>query len=348
MKRVIVKKYFLYLILFLTFSTIFFIIIGIDNVSAESSLRITADAPTYKVLAKQEDIPLISIGGNYLGPVLIYKILNCNEYLVYLFNVSIFLLAFKFVKNTKKYNVKLFAKYIMINPIFFFSLFSVNKEILLLCIITGFYSSDKKRKFLFLCLSILVRWQLTLFLLLDLLINSKFNFLYKYKKSLIFIFVLVISLVFPILQNTFSQVQNSSDIFIKEDIDGSGLVGKLNSLQYKNLGYLIVVWPKIIQNLIGPLIRIRKIFDFSDFYNNFIMMANAFCNLIMLILFILKRKIDIENELFFSMIIFSIIFGLSTFIQPRYFLPIYVLMALILSEKGKKNNEKLISSCSCL
>ena len=131
-------------------------------------------------------------------------------------------------------------------------------------------------------------------------------------------------------------------LYADVDIQGSGLFILLNEIQAK-YGYFIVVVPKILQNLFGGVTRISAIFDWSDFYNNVIVLLQSIYLLLISILLVTKKKLDLNNNIYYSAIVYCIIFAITPIVQSRYFFVISIIFAVLLSEEQDKGTQRSIA-----
>jgi hypothetical protein len=325
---------------YLLFSFVFYIYVAEPALIGETDFRVWADADLYEVTADLYEgvSDLIGIDTNRFGPVMIVSLLNNNYFYIYLFNCLILLVSFYLINSTGDINGSKLLFYLLINPMLFISLMSVNKEILslLFAALLLSYLKNHQTKYLLLCLlvSFFVRWQLTIFLLIYLLLISPFLKMNTNRFKALSCLLIIISAVYIMAAEQFDTVMDAAILYTDIDASGSGLVMRLNDLQLK-YGYFLVFIPKIFQNLFGSIMRISAIFDWSDFYNNFIVATQSILFAVMAILLIVKKKLNIYNDIFYLAIIYSILFALSPFVQNRYFFVVYVVLAVLLANKNE-------------
>lgn len=92
----------------------------------------------------------------------------------------------------------------------------------------------------------------------------------------------------------------------------------------------------MIQFLFGLIGRCYLLFDWSDFWNNFVQTIYSFTFLILFIYLFYKNKISMNNDIIYISVIFSILFALSPIYSIRYFYPLYILLAVVVSLKNKE------------
>jgi hypothetical protein len=308
-------------------------------------LRVWADAPSYEdAAANYDDLSeLVTIVNNYIGPVLIIKLLNNDYFYIYLLNCLIFIISYFILSKDANIDSSKLLVYLIINPMLFISLMSVNKEIVSLLFIALLisYLKNKKLTYLVLCffVSFIVRWQLTLFLLIYLALTSPLINIYRFKT--LCIFVLIISAAYIFISQELGVFEDTANLFADIDTRGSGLFVLLNKVQ-ATYGYYIVVVPKTFQNLFGGITRISSMFDWSDFYNNFIVLWQSIYLSVTAALLVIRRKFDMNNDIFYLAVVYCALFAISPIIQIRYFFVISIIFAVLLSDDTKRSNEQLI------
>jgi hypothetical protein len=324
-----IKMYFYLIIAFL-----FLITFGIRAIKGDIDFEFYADSETYIefVNEKQSFSNIILLNPNMLGPTLILKLFNNSFISVFFLNVIIVL--FFYFTFSKKYNIdrRYLFLYFLLSSIFFSSVISINKEIISLLSIAFFFRYYKTNSFSMLLLSIfislLVRWQMTLFIVSLVFMLSTWNPLRKYKLVLLSLFLLTISIVYYINIASFESFNLIAELGQESSVEGSGLFNIVLNLQNSGLfGYFLAFIPKFLFLFIGVLARYYKLLDTTDFYNNVVVFLQSIANLMVLIK-IIKLKIGLDNIFLFSAIVYCIIFALSPIFAPRYFFPAYILLSL--------------------
>lgn len=331
-------------ILYLSMSLAFYICVAEPALNGLIDLRIWADAPLYEAVADTYDdiLGLISIAGNFLGPVLIIKLFNNNYSYIYLVNCLILIVSFYLISKTHHINNSKFLFYLLINPMLFISLMSVNKEIVSLLFIALLlsYLNNKKTIYLLLCffISFVVRWQLTLFLIIYLALTSPVLKMNTNRFKTLSIFILGISVIYILKSQALQNIGEMAGYLADVDIQGSGFFMQLNEIQMQ-YGYFVVFIPKIFQNLFGNITRIPNLLDWSDFYNNFIAVLQGILFIAMTLLLVLKHKLDLYDNVFYLAVIYCVLFAVSPIVQTRYFFIVSVLLAVILSRDQQTKAE---------
>ena len=225
-------------------------------------------------------------------------------------------------------------------PLMYFSLFNVNKEIVLILSISLFsaYLINKKIYYLLFALltAFLVRWQLVVFLPLALLNVNLFK-----QKSLrylsILLLAIILSIVYPIMTSgALAEVVAHSEGSVDISNNGTGLFPLLNNIQKHYGGYILVCIPKFLQINFGLVARLNMIGTLSDFWNYFVLLLHSLIFLLLFFYLIYKKAYKIQNDLFYVSILYITFFSISPIINTRYFLPVYIFWIILVSLKPDK------------
>src|SRR6185369_2076927 len=84
---------------------------------------------------------------------------------------------------------------------------------------------------------------------------------------------------------------------------------------------------------VGQTRRWYKVFDFSDFGNNFTLWIQSTLQLILLGLLLYKKRFRLSSDAVYLSLILAAFLALSPVYTTRYLLPVYVLLALELATK---------------
>lgn len=336
---IIVNKTDLKLYLYLFIAFIFLLTVGISAVKGDIDFEFYADSETYiQFMAEKESIAeILLIHPNMLGPTMVLSVLNESFIAVFLFNVFIVLYFYFSLTNNYNINKRYLFFFIAISPMFFSSVILINKEIISLLSIALFYKYYKNKSFIMLILSILisllVRWQMTLFIVSVTLILASWNPLKNYKLALILLFLLSISVVYYLNLSSFEDFNKIADLGQETSDEGSGLFNVVLGIQNSNvLGYFIAFIPKFLFLFVGVLVRYYNFFDYGDFYNNVIVFLQSAAHFVILISMV-KYKVKMDNIFLLGGIVYCIIFALSPIFAPRYFFPAYVLFAVAIASQ---------------
>ena len=339
-----IYKHNLYMANYFFFAFLFLIFIGIDAVEGKIDFEFYADSETYLeyVQTNSSISDLLEKNPNLLGPSLILELFNSSYILVFLLH---YVIVFYFINTLYKLydiNIKMLFMFLLLSPMFFSSVLTINKEIISILVIAILMNYFKKRSIILLIfailISFLVRWQMALFVLSATLLLSKLNFLKRNKILTLISFLLGISVIYSLNQSNFEDFNRVAEIGQEVSTEGSGLFSVLIGIQNSGpLGYFIAFLPKTLFLLIGLIARYYKFCDFTELYNNVFVFSQSVVNAIV-IFFLIKNRVTVNNIFLFLGIIYCIIFSLSPIYSPRYFFPAYIFFLLALSSKNSSEN----------
>lgn len=315
-----------------------FFFFGEPSLTGEIAIRTFADSLTYESIAirsqSQSDLELVSASSNLLGPVLLIETLNYNYFYIFLFNLFLVLFSIQLIFRNYRCNIFTFTFFILFNPLVFFSLFNANKEVFIILNVALFIDYMKKNNALVLVgvliLSFFIRWHLTLFFLV--LIS-----MYKLNKSgfskiwLLIMLLVSLSILFPLMNNVFGKVIDHA--LSDEDVGGSGIFTKLNTIQGYFGGYIISFIPKFLQLNLGIISRSDNFLRIDSFWNYTVLLSHAWMTLFLFMFSAYKKVISIKDDFFYFVVVFAVIFSITPISNVRYFLPMYLILAFIVSKK---------------
>jgi hypothetical protein len=348
----------IFVIILITYSAIvlfvFFFFID-PSLKGESAWRWTADTPTYMDLAKgthNQDLELIGLSGNTIGPILISRLLNNNTFLIVIFNYIVFVIScFLLSLNSNVSKVKMLLLIIM-SPMLLVSIGSLSKEILgfLDISLTLFICRTTKNYYgiaIALLIGILVRWQMAVFVLLSVTLCRVVPQTEKARWNGLLGLLLIISLFYPLISRTIDLDTALSTEALKTTVESnSGFNYFLNDLQSNYMMFLAVI-PKSLMNIIySPLAFLEidhsRLFlsknSYVDIFNDYVAFLQGIVSIPILFLIGKNSSISIMKNSQFLIAIYCIIFSLSPFIQTRYFFPIYPLLCLEAAFSSKEKS----------
>lgn len=334
-----------------TSACLFFIFAINDSYYNQDVFSIGADSSTYYKLAQLYDlssIELVTLGSNFLGPMLILKFTDMNNYFVFTINLLFFTISYICINKYYYIRRYRFLFFLCINPMLLASLLLVNKEIIGLFSMALFacYLVNKSKRYLWMALlfGLLTRWQQSFVFLVFIMLNSKLNPLKHYRKLTLLALVLSLSVLYPpFLSSTLGTVGDAETLARQSDTAG-GFAQLLNRLQDHYLFFVAVI-PKIFSNLFGNIFRIKNYIlapsdiDLYDIYNSFIVLGHQIAMFIVTILLIYKKKLKLSSDIIYFSTLYLIVYSLSTMIQYRYIYPIYILICLNLCLCNKEASE---------
>jgi hypothetical protein len=313
-----------------------FLVVALPVLRGDMQFKFYVDTMTYEQLARTMPLSfdLVQIGVNLFGPVLVLTILGGNRFLVYLFNVACLVAAYAIVVRTFPVSRLRLLFYLTLTPLMFTSLLSINKEIMAVAAIAFFaayYASGRRWQLaVALATSFLVRWQMTLFMLVFMGMASPLNPLRRRRLLSLLLLTAAISVVYVRNLATFRRLDQVAALGAREAVEGSGLYSVFLSVQ-NNYGYFLVFLPKTLHQMIGPLSRVDKVTDMSNFFNNDVLFFHSLATAILLLAALWRRRIRLDLDPIYIAAVYAAVFGLSPIFSPRYFLPIYVLVAIALA-----------------
>lgn len=317
----------------------FFVTLGLAALTGKIDLQFYADSLTYHEAARQLQVSLslIQLTSNLLGPVLILRMLGSSMVAVFWFNVALYAISLRLVMRTFDVRSGLLVLLLAMSPMLFSSMQSINKEIvsLLVIVLAACYLKGGRVAYalLSLAIAVLVRWQLVAVLIVAYTVLSPVNPFRRRRVLTLLLLVLGLSIVYPMQLETLANVNRVAQL---GEINNSGVTGIYSQLiwiQNRPLGYLAVVLPKTLHLWGGLAFRWQKLLDWSEFYNNVVVVSQVISNVVMLALVLLRRRFRLGNDLVFLACVFAAIFALSPIYQPRYLFPIYVLFAIVVAER---------------
>ncbi|WP_157463783.1 hypothetical protein [Deinococcus pimensis] len=305
------------------------------STSGHQFYRIWADTLTYREYAEAGGRTLVSLGGNYLGPVVLYRALGLNDTLVFLFNIFTFTtIIFMIFKLYRQYFVGLTIFFIL-NPITFLSLLYLNKELvaLLSVLLLGSYLTKNRKLYLFLSLflALYVRWQQILVVLAFLPLARFYkNEVVRQRLILVMVAIVVtINFLYP------SYVGRYVGQFESQAVNDSNITKLLLNLQSHYL--FILAYPfKIALNIFGNPISgvkfLRDIPEHRDIYNSGIILMQIM-SIFIFATFALGRVRRYTQFMAFGLF-YATVFSISPFIQARYFYPILPILYIALLDRS--------------
>jgi hypothetical protein len=313
-----------------------FLLVALPVLQGELHLKFYADTLTYERLARSIPLSfdLIQVGANLFGPVFVLKTLGSDRFLVYLFNLACLAAAFTVVVRSFSLDRVQFLFYLTLTPLVFTSLLSINKEIVAVAataFFASYYRSGRRWQLaVALVASFLVRWQMTLFMLVFMAMASPINPVRRRRLLSVTLLTLAISVAYVQNLDTFERLNQLALIGAREYIEGSGLYGQFIAVQNK-YGYFLVFLPKTLHQMLGLLTRVDRVTDVQHFFNNDVMFFHSLATLVLLTVALWRRRIRLDLDPVYIAVVYAAVFALSPIFAPRYFLPVYVLLALALA-----------------
>jgi hypothetical protein len=320
-------------------SAAFLLTVGSDALADRNPFQFFADSRTYmRIYAGEQSLAndaLLSVSDNYVGPLLVLRIMRGNIYLVMLFNVVLFWLSTLTITAALRLDPLKVGGLLLLSPLTISSLLSVNKEIFVLpfmaLAILGYTRRSWTTLLLALGASVLVRWQLTAFFLIALAASTPIGRVGRRRVLVILLLLGLSSAAYLLLSNVFAAVIAVVERSVLEDFDqGSGLFTVLNAYQQRGLYFL--VFPLKAAHLLFALgLRVDRFLHPTNIYNDLFVGLHCTVTLVALLGLISRRLLTLRSDLIFASLMFLVVFCLSPIYAPRYLYPVFVTWVLVLS-----------------
>jgi hypothetical protein len=339
--------------LYLFLSLLFFWQFAYDDIEnatnmvvSDKPLRLYADHPTYVNDYNDTEnfrIAFLLLRPNHLGPFVIQWLIGNNLLIIYIYNIFVLIVSIHYLFKIPHIDNKLILLLILINPITFISLFSLNKENIsfLSVILFVYYIHQPKKQYLILSFFIgfIAKKELLIYLFISFIIS-------KYLKKWItrpyftaFFMLLVLSASSLLINKLFASINSYADEsqLLTDNGKGGGTILVLNNIQ-NSYGYIFAFLPKLFLNLYGSVLsRTEQLFAYEDVYNDVVVWGQSFLFLIILpwaFFHSRRRNYETQQNIWFCFIFSCIIFSYIPVVQNRYFYPSYLLLAVIVSHKN--------------
>lgn len=279
---------------------------------------------------------IISIGSNYLGPVLIAKALRYN-FAILCFNYVLFFLAIWYLTNAITVRTWALTALLLVNPLVSVSILTLNKEILAVVSTAMLYyyvSAGRRSRTLLLSIlvvSLLTRWQHMLAVSLFLLITAEWSPLRNRRTLTICLIVAAITIIYPTISAIVTLLAFGSD-----ELQGN-TIATLTALQNRYL-YFVVAIPKIALNLFGGALH-RSDYGNEDVFNTFIVPIGSAINFLVAGWFLALQRLRIRDDMVFFAILYAVLFTVSPYAQVRFLLPVYVVLCCGVARRRNISSE---------
>lgn len=332
-----IQKSTLWLSFFSLCSVVFYILVGRHALAGDIDFQFYADSLSYERIYQDVSLnslsDLVTLNANFLGPLLVLDLFNGSREWILFFNLCVLFVIVWFVRARLQLNASKFLLLFFLSPLTFSSLQSVNKEILSILCIALVAAWSVRRHFVyllcaFLC-SILVRWQLSLFVIAVFISLSSLNPLRRNRNIYIFLVLVFVSCIYPMVSGYFERVNEiAGDGSLSGG--GSGLYSLFNNLQQTG-GYFLIFIPKALQAMYGMVFKVGDIFnpDAGLFYNRVVVTLHCVVAFLLFVYTLLKRRLRMSDDFVFIAVVYCVIFVLSPIYAPRYFYPVYFLLCLV-------------------
>lgn len=334
--RIRSAQFLLLMVFFAIAGSLFLFGVGQDALAERNSFQFFADSNTYHLMyaenALQFDGSLVSLKDNFVGPSLVLQTAMGSAYLVLLLNVLIF--SYSVVRITALLDLDPLkvGMLLLLSPLTVSSLLAVNKEIFffpfLTFVLVGYLEKSAMAIVVALLLSILVRWQLTAFYVLLLLMSATVG-VHRGRTALLMGVLMAASAFYVLMQDWLEPIIAVVQLSIQVDEDpGTGLFEAL--LRYQREGLYFIVFPiKALHLLFGLGVRLDRLLNPGNFYNDVFVVLHCAATLLVVCGVLAHRAFSIRSDLIFASLIFLAVFCLSPIFSPRYLYPVFVLWVLV-------------------
>jgi hypothetical protein len=331
----------LFLILFGIVGAFFLAKLGIPALEGLVSFQFYADSGTYHKLANGEFGELgsisemITLSANYLGPLLILKLAQQNYYAVLCLNILIFWISVELLLRAVNASRDILYVVLLANPVTVSSLLAVNKEIIsLLALALLIYGLAKKQwptLIVAMAFGLLVRWQFLVFELIVIFAYSRWNIFSNRRRIFIALLLLAASIAIWQMNALIASVRGFD--LVLQKYEGSGFFIQLVEAQ-KHGFYWLAFIPKAMHLLFGLGLRVDRLFDPTNLYNDVWQLLHSSALLILFCALLVRRQMRMQSDLAYVSIIYLVVFAVTPIYVPRYFYPVYILWAVLLASDG--------------
>jgi hypothetical protein len=274
----------------------------------------------------------VAVNANYLGPLVIMYLTLGNPYLVLIVNVLIFVLSVRYIAAHFDLNATTLTCWMLLSPLTTISLLSVNKEILALPFIAfaiaGFRYRSVRSLIIAGVISILCRWQLTLFYFVALATVPVSKFIKSRMLILIALLVVMSGTYLAAFEFLGPVINRALASFEDYTGKGSGIFVWVISMQ--NSGLYFLIFPlKALHYLFGLGLRLDRLFWEKD-PSGIGVIIHCQVSLIVFVLLVIRRKLSLNSDLIFASALYTAIFCISPIFSPRYLYPVYITWVLVL------------------
>ncbi len=317
---------------------LFLSVAGIDALEGRNDYQFFADSSTYHEAARgglghiETLSDMVGIAANFLGPLVLLQLAGEDYYAILVLNGL--LLAFGVTSLARSLQLDAFKLLLvlLVNPMTISSLLSVNKEIISLVfvalLVRAYTTGSIGALLLAAVASVLVRWQLTMVLIVAFLLLCPANPLRSHRHATLLLLLVGFSVAYVQLAAALEPLRINFEE-AAEHYEGSGLYERLVSLQ--NDGWYWAIFPaKAAHLLFGMGLRLDRLFNPTNAYNDFWQLLHSTTLLLLFVALLRARRFTLRNDLVYLSLIYVAVFAITPIYTPRYFYPVYVLWAAAL------------------
>jgi len=315
---------------------VFLYFFGIDALEARSDFQFFADSATYHEAARgdlakvQTLVDLVGISVNFLGPLVLLRLAGENYYAVLALNALLLAFSVASLARSMRLDALKLLLVLLANPLTISSLLSVNKEILSLVfvalLVRAYVAGSLGALLLAALVSMLVRWQLTAFLVVLLMLVGRWNPLRERRVVTLLGLLIALSFVYVQLAAVLEPVRLNFEMSAAE-YEGSGAYQWLVERQDSGL-YWLVFPLKAAHLLFATGLRFDRLLSPNEIYNDVWQLLHSTMTLVLFIALARARRVTIANDLVYLSLTYLAVFALTPIYTPRYFYPVYVFWAI--------------------
>lgn len=318
---------------------IFLFAVGVDALEGRVDFQFYADSATYHQAARGEIVGLdtleesVTVRTNFLGPLWFLALAGNNYYVVLLFNAALLFASIASIATSLRIDPLRFALLLLANPLTISSLLAVNKEFLALAFVALLLRALARGSLAWLVaaavVSVLVRWQLLVFLLVLGAIATPLNPLRGRRRATLAVLLVGLSIAYAQLVSVFEPIRAALEASAGE-YEGSGLHEWLQTWQDRGAYWL--VFPIKAAHLLFSLgLHVERLVAPVDLYNDVWQLLHSTALLALFVALLLGKRLRLTNDLIYLSVIYMVVFALTPIYAPRYFYPVYILWAAALT-----------------
>lgn len=249
-----------------------------------------------------------------------------------LLNLAIFSAALWLFNKAIDIDPALFLLLITLNPTTTISLMAVNKELLDLLSLSLFIYHLRYRNFALLVLALLIslvsRFETFVTISVFLFLRSGLNPLRGVRWQSLLAYCLLVDIIISIVLHSPSMASRLDEAQYTSGYSG-GTSLFLNRFE-QNFLFILVMIPKILQNLFGEALNVPHWFLFSmeDPANTFLVFGNNVANIVVVSILLIQRRLTLRSSIIYYAAVVAVTMSIAIVIQPRYFYGMYVLLCL--------------------
>lgn len=316
-----------------------------------------ADSETYMSYADHPDFSrVLTLSYSALGPGLLVFVTRGSTVIICVINCLLLALALTAAARCLPINPLIFVVLLVLNPMLFFSLTSVNKEIMAFSslIFAAIFLERSGWQYCAaaLTLAALARWPQFVLLAAFFIVrwlNGRFSRSPRFLYVWLALALLTISIAFPIIRRQPALHR----VFLMEKTWAAGqmqrahgLLEVLNSLQNNHwYGLVVAIGPKVILQWTGNIFRVGGTLsgkaaglNYKDIYNTYVVLGHQLWMTAILAAALILRRLRWASYTVQLMVWFALMTAAIPYINYRLMFPLAGLMAFQIASKNNARN----------